>query len=113
MPRDLFFVLLGFMLTVVTYKNVKKRLFSEKESIFWILASFTFTISPLFLDTFDKTSLSLGIKYPPSLLFIALILFLFFLNFRISKQLYIQNEKIKELSQQLAIINKIVVKKNI
>ena len=45
-----------------------------------------------------------GISYPPSLLFIFCIIFLVFINFRNSKRIAEQQEKIVELAQHIAIL---------
>lgn len=88
------------------YSKVKVKLFSEKESLIWMVGSLLITLSPLFIKQFDKVSKLLGIAYPPSLLFMIAILFCLFLVFRLSQTLHITNEKLKELGQVMAMIDK-------
>lgn len=99
-----FFVFLGIISMGIVYHNVKNSNFSEKESFFWMLASLIVMILPFCIPILNLSADKLGVEYPPSLLFLLSILFLFFLLFRLSKYLFIEHERIKELSQKLAIL---------
>ena len=55
----------------------------------------------VFIDSIAKI---FGVDYPPSLFFVFCIIFLVLINFRSSRRIAIQNEKITELAQHIAIL---------
>ena len=99
-----FFVFLGILSMITVYSNVKNGNFSEKESFFWMMASLIVALLPFCIPILNRVSEILGIDYPPALLFVLSILFLFFLVFRVSKYLFIEHERVKELAQKVAIL---------
>ncbi|SDN35020.1 hypothetical protein SAMN04487897_102600 [Paenibacillus sp. yr247] len=102
---NLFFAILGLFLIVYVYNRVKKNLFSEKESIFWMLGAvmvFVLSVFPKIIDFFSNI---LGISYPPSLLFLITMIFTLFLLFRQSQQITLINDRFKELVQKNAILD--------
>ena len=72
-----------------------------------------FSIFPNIIDYLAKI---FNIHYPPTLLFVFSTIFLLYINFRNSKKIAINNDKIVELGQRLTIldekINSRVVDKN-
>ena len=99
-----FFILIALIFIVYILHTIRAKSFSVKESMFWVLGTFViliFAISPKLLD---KIAFKLNIAYPPSLLFLLGILFLMFINFRNTKKIGKQNEKIIELAERLSIL---------
>jgi|AGTN01.3.fsa_nt_gi Uncharacterized conserved protein len=99
-----------FSIMIIT-KTIKRKLF-EKESLIWLLLMVVviiFGISPNLIITLANW---VGIDYPPSLLFLLSILFLLILVFRLTTQITALNSRIKELGQQIAIINEKLEKRN-
>lgn len=99
-----FFIILAIVFIIYIFRMIKMKNFSIKESIFWVIGTFgmiIFAISPKLLD---KIALKLNIIYPPSLLFLLGIFFLLFINFRNTKKISKQNEKITELAQRCSIL---------
>ena len=99
-----FFIILAIIFIIYILKMVKMKNFSIKESIFWVMGTFGILIFAIFPKLIDKISLKLNIAYPPSLLFLVGMLFLLLINFRNTKKISKQNEKIIELAQKCSII---------
>lgn len=103
---NIFFIILGLISITFVYKKVKKNLFSEKESLLWMLGAILVLVLSIFPKVIDSISLFLNINYSPSLLFLLSILFLVYMVFRQSQDLSQLNSKVKELGQKNAIIEK-------
>ena len=101
------------MIIIICYivSSVRKNELSIKESFLWTIGGIVGLIFSIFPKGFDGLAKILGIDYPPSLLFLIFIIFLLLLNFRYSKMISIQQVKINELSQQIAIIKEKIRKK--
>lgn len=99
-----FFIILAIIFIIYIFRMIKKKNFSIKESLFWVVGTFVMTIFAIFPKLLDKIALSLKITYPPSLLFLVGIFFLLFINFRNTKKISKQNERIIELAQKNSIL---------
>jgi len=97
------FVVIGVLALIFLIVNVKKKKFSEKESIIWSIAVLIMILSPLYMDYVDKLAVLVGVSYPPSLIFAMLFLFVFFLIYRLSAAVHKLNEKVTELIQMNSI----------
>lgn len=107
-----FFVILAIVFIIYVYLNVKDQELSIKESFFWMVGSIVMLFLSMFYKMVDKVAVLLGVWYPPSLVFLIAIMFLLFINFRNSKKIYKQNERIVELAQKLSILEFELNKKN-
>jgi hypothetical protein len=101
---NLFFVFLGVITIIFVYRKVSLKMFSEKESFFWMVSAIIILILSIFPKILDNLSLVLGIDYPPSLLFLLSTLFILFVQFRQTQQVSMLNERIKELAQINALL---------
>lgn len=99
-----FFIVLAIIFIIYVYVNVKDQELSIKESFFWMVGSIVMLFLSMFYKMVDKVAVLLGVWYPPSLVFLIAIMFLLFINFRNSKKLYKQNERIIELAQKVSIL---------
>ncbi len=103
--KNEYFIIITCILVICMFRNVARSRIPVKESFFWMLGS----IAALFLSIFPKSINGIaeffGISYAPSLFFVICIIFLLFMNFRDSKRIAEQQEKINELGQQVAILN--------
>ena len=90
------------MIYIIT--EVRKKKFSIKESFWWLVASVVVLLLAIFPYSINWLAKIFGVEYPPSLFFVFCIIFLTFINFRNSKKLSEQQEKIIELAQQVSII---------
>lgn len=102
--NNMYFIIISVFALLYVIWNVKKKKFSIKESFWWVIGAIIMLLLSIFPYTIDKMAKILNIAYPPSLLFVLCIIFLLFINFKNSKKIAEQQEKIIELAQELAII---------
>lgn len=103
--RKIYFIIVAIAAIIYVVNQVRKSKFSIKESIYWFLASILILILAIFPTILDDLAGFIGIGYPPSLFFVMCILFLLFINFRSSRKIAEQQEKIIELAQRIAILD--------
>lgn len=99
-----FFIIIGLILILYIFSIVIKGKFSIVESIFWLLGSLIILVFSVFPQIIIVMANILNIKYPPSLLFLLVSVFLIFVNFRNTQRIAKQNEMIIYLGQELAIL---------
>jgi hypothetical protein len=87
MINRIFFALLGLIFSVTVYNRVKKKKFSEKESIFWMAIALLMLVISIFPQIVDNITKLVNIVYPPSLLFLIGILFLILVVFRLTENI--------------------------
>ncbi|MGR6546010.1 DUF2304 domain-containing protein [Paenibacillus tundrae] len=104
MITKIFFLSLGLLLVIYVYIRVKKNLFSEKESMLWMVGSLLLLTLSLFPSIVDYFSRIIGISYPPSLLFLISMIFILFLLLRQSQQINVMHSTLKELVQRNALL---------
>lgn len=102
--KNIYFIVLSLFVLIYIVLEVRKKHFSIKESFWWLVASIIILILAIFPYSIDKVAKFLNIEYPPSLLFVLCIIFLMFINFRNSKKISENQEKIIELAQHVAIL---------
>lgn len=102
--KRIYFIIIALFAILYVVMEVRKNKFSIKESFYWVLASIIMLILAIFPKLFDNLASFLGIGYSPSLLFTMCIVFLLFINFRNSKRIAEQQEKIIDLAQHIAIL---------
>lgn len=102
--NNIYFIIIALIAIIYVINIVKRGNFSIEESIFWVFGSIVVLILAIFPKIIDKIAVFIGIDYPPSLFFVLCILFLLFINFRNSRKIAIQQGKIIELAQQIALL---------
>lgn len=102
--KNIYFIIISIFAMLYIVLEVRKKRFSIKESFWWIVASIAMLVLSIFPYSIDRIAKLLNIAYPPSLLFVICIVFLVFMNFRSSKKIAEQQEKIIELAQHIAIL---------
>jgi hypothetical protein len=102
--KKIYFIILALIAFIYIIHEIRKRKFSIKESFWWVVAAIVMLLLAIFPYSINHLAEFLNIDYPPSLLFVLCIVFLVFINFRNSKKIAEQQEKIIELAQELAII---------
>lgn len=102
--KKIYFIILSAVILIYIMMEVRKKKFSIKESFWWVIAAIVMLILSIFPYSIDALADFLNIAYPPSLLFVLCIIFLVFINFKNSKRIAEQQEKIIELGQELALI---------
>lgn len=98
------FIAIAVIIIIFIARSVKKSRLSIKESFWWMIGSILMLILSIFPGLINWTAKIFGVSYPPTILFVFCILFLIYMVFRNSKRIAIQQEKIVELSQQIAIL---------
>ncbi len=91
--------LLGTIIELVRRKHLR-----EKYALLWFLISFIMIIGFFNESLVSKVSLFIGIKYPPTLIFIAAITGLLLLNLMLSVIDSHQTDRIIKLAQKIAIL---------
>lgn len=102
--KNVYFIVISLFLLFYVIYIVKKEKLSIKESFWWIVCGIITLILAIFPKSIDIIAKWFGVEYPPTLMLVFCILFLLFMNFRLSIKNSEQNEKIMELAQQLSII---------
>lgn len=102
--KKIYFIIIAVFAFVYMISEVRKKRFSIRESFWWVIASIAMLLLAIFPYSIDKLAAFFNVAYGPSLLFVFAIVFLVFINFRNSKRIAEQQEKIIELAQELAII---------
>lgn len=102
--KRIYFIVVAVIAIIYVVTEVKKGKFSIKESIYWFLASIVMLILAIVPNLLDNLATFLGIGYSPSLLFTICIIFLLFINFRCSRKIAEQEEKIIDLAQNIALL---------
>ncbi len=104
MSMNYFFITIGVLFLIYILVSIKKNEFTMEESAFWILGAIVALLLSIFYKGLDKLGSILGIAYGPSFVFLLAILFLLFMNFRNSKKILKQNEKITKLAQEVSLL---------
>ena len=102
--KNMYFIIISAFCMIYVILIVRKKKFSIQESFWWFIASFAMLMLSIFPYSINWLAGIFHIAYPPSLLFVFCIIFLVFVNFRNSKKIAEQQEKIIELSQHIAIL---------
>ena len=99
-----FFITIAIIFIWYIFSMIRKKTFSIKESIFWMMGNIFIIVFATFPKLLDMIALFLHIEYPPSLLFLLSICFLLFINFRNTKKMTLQSAKIVEMAQKMSVL---------
>ena len=110
--KRIYFIIVALAAIIYVVTEVRKNKFSIKESFWWFIISIIMLILSIFPKLLDNIATFIGVSYPPSLIFVICILFLLFMNFKNSKRISEQQDKIIELGQQVALLKQKTNKKN-
>ncbi|MCR4440812.1 MAG: DUF2304 domain-containing protein [Peptococcaceae bacterium] len=86
----------------VFYLLVKRKI-NERNSLFWLCGALAILVFSTMPDTLEIMADLAGVKYPPTLLFLLSILVILFITLHQSIQISVLQERVKELTQRLAI----------
>ena len=73
--------------------------------MFWTTGAFCTFLLSIFPNLINKTANFFGVSYPPTILFVFVLLILMYILFKNNKTITEQQEKINELAEQLALLN--------
>jgi hypothetical protein len=88
----------------VVIELIRRGRLKERYSLLWLFACSVLLVFSLSRDLLEFVSLSLGIAYPPSLLFLLAFFFLLLITLHFSVVISGFSEKNKKLAQELAIL---------
>lgn len=103
LPRLLVF-LLGLVVLLFVINLVRKRHLQERYAILWLIAGIVLTLSPIFIVWLDHLAFSMGFEYPPALLLLLAVVGLLLLIFQLSLTISRSEDRVKVLTQDLAIL---------
>ncbi|MFZ2487878.1 MAG: DUF2304 domain-containing protein [Anaerolineae bacterium] len=103
LPRLLVF-LLGLVVLLFVINLVRKRHLQERYAILWLIAGVVLTLSPIFIGWLDHLAFSMGFEYPPALLLLLAVVGLLLLIFQLSLTISRSEDRVKVLTQELAIL---------
>ena len=101
-----FLIILSIGLLAFVLNLVRKKKLRENYAILWILTAVVFVVAPLAIDYLDEIAYSIGIYYPPALIYLLAILFLLILILRFSVTVSELFEQNKNLVQDVGIMDK-------
>ena len=108
---NIFFIIISISLFIyILYLTVANKI-DIYESFFWVCGSFVGIILSIFPKSIDNVAHFLGVNYPPALFLLLCILFLFVINFRITRYLGKEKEKVMFLAQEIEILKKEIKEK--
>ena len=87
---------------------IRRNKLKERYSLLWLASSIVIFIFSVSRETLHAIALSIGILYPPSLIFLLAVLFLIVINIHFSTVISDLFEKNKNLTQELALLKKAV-----
>jgi hypothetical protein len=94
------------VLVTVTIRAIRKRQLTEALAILWLFVSLVTVILSALLPSgkFNSLAKSVGIAYPPDMVLVFGMLFLFLFSFRLSVAMSLQKARQKTLVQELALL---------
>lgn len=97
-------VVLSVILLLFVLELVRKGMLKERYSILWIASASVLLILSLWKGLLDRLSASIGIFYPPSLLFLIAFIFLLLIVLHFSIVISIMRDKNKSLAQEMGLL---------
>lgn len=98
---------IGIAFVIVVFRLLISGKMSERASLPWIACSFLVVFLAVFPYSIDRIATFVNIDYPPTLLFLISILIIFLLLLYQAIHISILQNKIRELTQTISIINSI------
>lgn len=102
--KNIYFVILALAILVYMIQSIRKNRLSVKTSFWWIIGSILILVLAIWPKSIDWFAVMLGIDYPPALFLTLCVVFLFIVDFKYSKKIQEQQDKITDLAQELSIV---------
>ena len=102
--KNIYFVIPALAILIYMVQSVRKNRLSVKTSFWWIIGSILILILAIWPKSIDWFANMLGIDYPPALFLTLCVVFLWVVDFKYSKKIQEQQEKITDLAQELSIV---------
>ena len=110
--KQSYFIVIAILLIIFIAISVKNSKLSITESFWWMIGSIFALLLAIFPQVIPWCAKLFGVSYPPTVFFVFCIIFLLLINFRNSKRIAEQQEKIIELAQQIALLKNEKAKKD-
>ncbi len=101
-------MLVNICIFISVLELIRRNRLKEKYSLLWIFSCLILLAFSVSRDLLHYISYAIGIKYPPSLLFILGLLFLIVINVHFTTVLSELSDKNKVLSQEIALLKEIL-----
>lgn len=97
----------SLLFLIIIIELIRKKLLKEAYSIIWLIFGCIFLFFSCWRKALDYISLALGILYPPAMLFLLLIIAITLVLIQFSVVISKQNDQIKTLTQELALLKQL------
>ena len=98
-------VVVSGALLLLVVDLVRRRKLTEEYSVIWILCAAALLVLSLWRDILHVTARWLGVYYPPAVLLLVLILFVFIASLYFSVVISGQRRQIEHLVEELALLD--------
>lgn len=92
----------AFLITII--ELIRKKYLKEAYAIIWLIFGFLFMFFSCWREALHYISLSIGIYYPPAMLFLLLIVAITLILIQFSVVISKQNDQIRTLTQEIALL---------
>ncbi len=97
-------IVVVIVLFVLVIDFIRRGLLKEKYSVLWLILIAVVGLFAVWRDLLDRVALLVGVKYPPSLLFLMAFVFVLLILLHFSVVISVLTERNKKLAQEVAII---------
>jgi len=101
---QIFSVIGSVVLLALIINFIRLGILKEKYSVLWIVCALVILFLSIKRQMLDYVALSLGVAYPPSLLFLVAFMFVLLISLHFSVVISIFHEKNKVLAQEIALL---------
>lgn len=101
-------MLMSGAIVISVIELIRRNRLKEKYSLLWLVSSLVILLFSSSRNTLHAIALSIGILYPPSLLFLLAFLFLIVINIHFSTVISELFQKNKDLTQEVALLKRTV-----
>jgi hypothetical protein len=98
-------ILVSLTLLVVVLDLVRRRKLSEEYSVVWIVCAAALLVLSIWRDSLHVVAGWLGVFYPPAVLLLVLVLFVFLACLAFSVVISRQSAQIERLAEEVAILS--------
>ena len=102
--KNVYFIILALLILFYMIQSIRKNNLEVKTSFGWIVGAILILILSIWPKSIDWFASLLGIDYPPALFLTLCVVFLWIVDFKYSKKIQEQQEKITDLAQELSIV---------
>ena len=99
-----FIIILSFVVLAVVINFIRKKKLRVDYAILWVITGLVLIILPLINNYLDRFAYSIGVYYPPALIYVFAILFIIMILLDFSIRISKLSEQNKNLIQDLGIL---------